>query len=195
MTLYDIVKVIAGPIAALLYRIEVRGQENIPKEGAAILFTNHVRALDPLLVGLAIERHIIYMAKEELFDVPVLGWVLKKLGMFPVKRNTGDISAIRSSLKVLSKGKLLGIFPEGTRSSTGEIGEVYGGIAMIAIKGKTVVVPSAISKDYRLFKKTVIQIGKPLDLSIYYDQKMDSKKFKDISQEMMEKVKLLSRDL
>lgn len=140
MTFY---KVARGLFRGLLrlkgYKIE--GFENFPQQGPVIIACNHVSLWDPIVVGCALDRQIFFMAKEELFSNSVFGKVLIKLGAFPVKRGRGDISAIRKSLAVLKEGHVLGLFPEGTRSLTGEIQEALSGIVLIMEKTKAPIVP------------------------------------------------------
>ena len=98
------------------YRMHVEGAEHIPDTGAVIVAPNHKSSFDPPIVGVAIKNRLVhYMAKAELFKNPVFGWVLRKMGAFPVKRGTVDRMAIKQAVRELKNGHVLGIFPEGTR--------------------------------------------------------------------------------
>jgi len=131
-------------LCALILRIKgikVEGRENIPEEGPIIIACNHISLWDPVIVGCTMPRQVFFMAKEGLFEKPVLGRLLKGLGTFPVKRGRGDISAIKTSLAILKDNKVLGIFPEGTRSKSGDIQEAMAGIVLIMEKSRAPVLP------------------------------------------------------
>lgn len=172
----------------LFYRIEVENLQYIPKEGACIVCSNHIHNLDPVIIGTTIPRKMTYMAKEELFRIKILGRILRKLGMIPVNRDSADLSAIKNSLKALNSGKVLGIFPEGTRKKKGEPTNVKPGLAMIAIKGKVPIIPVAIISDYRLFGKIKVKVGSPLNFEEYYGQKLSVDTYQELSKRVMEKI-------
>lgn len=145
---------------------KIRGLEHLPAEGPVILAINHVSMWDPVVAASSIPRQVSFMAKEELFSMPLLGTLFHSLGAFPVKRGQGDMSAIRQSLKVLKDQKVLGLFPEGTRSKTGELQKGLPGIALLMEKGKATVVPIKISGTQNLlikgWGKIEVVIGSPL---------------------------------
>lgn len=104
------------------------------------------------------------MAKEELFSVPVLGKIVPHLNAFPVKRGMSDREALRKGLGILKDGKVLGLFPEGTRSKTGEMGKGLAGAGFFALRSDAHVVPCAIIGPYKAFKKLKVVYGKPIDM-------------------------------
>ncbi len=104
-----------------LFRTRVYGRENIPAEGAVILAANHASNIDPPLMASLIERPVSYMAKIELFENPIFGAAIRRCHAFPVKRGESDRGAIKAAVTVLKEGRVLGLFPEGTRSKTGEL--------------------------------------------------------------------------
>lgn len=165
MSYYRIFRGFFRIIFSLVFRWQVIGREHIPKEGPVILCANHISLWDPPLLGSGIERMVNFMAKEELFRIPVIGFLITKFGAFPVKRGAGERAAIRTTLKLLEEGKVLGIFPEGTRSKTGEVGEGMPGTAMFALKSQATVIPVAIIGPYRPFRPIKIVYGDPLDLT------------------------------
>ena len=165
MNLYTVARGVVKFFMSILYRIEVIGLENVPKEGSVLLCANHIDNLDPPLVGITMKRPVVFMAKEELFDVPILGKLVRKLNAFPIKRGTADREAIRNGLKVLKEGKVLGIFPEGTRSKTGELGKGLTGVGFFALRSDATVIPCAIIGPYRVFRKVKIVYGKPINFS------------------------------
>jgi 1-acyl-sn-glycerol-3-phosphate acyltransferase len=145
------------------YRLRVFGTENVPAEGGVVLCANHTSLLDPPLLGTPLHRMVHFMAKAELFDVPILGFLISKVGAFPVKRGGVSKESIRLSLSFLKEGRMMGIFPEGTRSNAGGMGKK--GAASLALKSGATVVPVAIIGSYSLFRRMTIVYGMPVDLS------------------------------
>lgn len=146
---------------------KVQGLKNFPADGPVILAINHQSAWDPIVMAAAVPRHISYMGKEELFSVPLLGRLITIFGAFPVKRGQGDMSAIRQSLAILKEGRVLGVFPEGSRSKTGEIQKGLPGMVLLMERGQAAVVPVKIFGTRKLMTggrgKIAVVIGKPLN--------------------------------
>jgi len=178
-------------IFSTIFRWQVIGSEHIPKEGAVILCSNHISLWDPPAVGCGIERQVHFMAKEELFRIPVLSYFITQFGAFPVKRGAGDRSAIRSTYKLLEEGKILGIFPEGTRSKTGELGQGMTGSAIFALRSNATVIPVAIIGPYKVFGKLKIVYGPPMDLSAQRARKADSETTRETTELIMRSIKAL----
>ncbi len=170
MNFYTVARGIVKLIMSCLYRIETKGLENIPKEGAVLLCANHIHNLDPPLVGITMKRPVVFMAKEELFKVPILGKIVRKANAFPIKRGKADREAIRIGLKTLREGKVLGIFPEGTRSKTGELGKGLSGVGFFALRSDATVIPCAIIGPYKLFRKVKIIYGNPVNFNKLKDK-------------------------
>lgn len=191
MLFYKVVKSSVKILLSLIYRVEIEGKEYIPTEGKGIVCSNHFSLLDPVLIGTFLPRKINYMAKEELFSNKIFATILTKLGVFPVKRGGADISAIKTALKVLKDDEVLGIFPEGTRSKAGEVLEAKPGLAMIAIRSQSPIVPAAIIGNYKPFSKVKIKIGKPINLSSYYDKKPTTEEYQQLSQEVLDTIRKL----
>lgn len=186
---YYFAKVIVRAMVKVIFRIKVKGLENIPKKGPVIICPNHISLLDPPVVGALLNRRIYFMAKEELFRNPFLKLLLGTgLGAFPVKRGTADLSAIKTALNHLKKGRAVGIFPEGTRSKTGKLQRAEPGVAMLAIKSKAPVVPVGIKGRYGLFSRVIINIGKPMTFEKYYDSKLSSQQLAEIGEEIMKEI-------
>jgi 1-acyl-sn-glycerol-3-phosphate acyltransferase len=122
----------------------VYGVGNVPREGGAVLAANHISFADPPWVGSAQPRRSYFMAKRELFEVPIFGWIIHGVFAYPVDRGVADRAAIRYAIDLVSKGELLLIFPEGGRSEDGEVGE--GGIApaMVAGRAGVPIIPAAV---------------------------------------------------
>jgi 1-acyl-sn-glycerol-3-phosphate acyltransferase len=162
VTFYSFARSVVAGIFKPWYRIEVFGLEHFPKDGGVLLCTNHIHNFDPLVVGSTAPRPVHFMAKEELFNVPVLGNIVRKCNAFPVKRGKGDRESLRAGLKVLKDGNVFGLFPEGTRSKTGEIGKGLSGAGFFALRAEADVVPCAIIGPYKSLKKLKVVYGKPI---------------------------------
>jgi 1-acyl-sn-glycerol-3-phosphate acyltransferase len=162
--LYSTLRALFHFIFRLVFRLKVIGLENIPHGAPVILCANHTSNLDPPFLGSPlVGRRVHYMAKAELFDVPVLGWFLPRISAFPVKRGGVSKESIRLSLQLLQDNNILGIFPEGSRSNAGGIGKK--GAASLAFKSGATVIPSAIIGGYKPFRQMTLIYGTPLDLS------------------------------
>ena len=164
---YDLCSVALRPVFDLIYPRKVTGLENLPAEGGFVLCINHCSALDPLFVSSRIprKRRMYFMAKKELFENKLLRPFVVGLGGIPVDRGHADLTAIRSSMKVLKDGYGLGIFPQGTRSKDNTPTPMLNGASMIALRGGVPVVPAYIDGPYRLFHHVDVRFGAPLDLS------------------------------
>ncbi|MEA4963950.1 lysophospholipid acyltransferase family protein [Lutispora sp.] len=187
---YQIIKLLLKPLFNIFYVVRVEGLDNLPEENGYIVCGNHARVIDPILLGVNMPKKIYFMAKNELFKNKLVAFVLKGLGAFPVKRGEADLKSIKTSLKLLQTQQNIGIFPEGTRNTTGEL-KAEPGIAMLAIKSKRPIVPVAIKTDYKIFHRTDIVIGKAINLSEHFDTKLKNEDYKDISLEIMKKIKKL----
>jgi 1-acyl-sn-glycerol-3-phosphate acyltransferase len=147
----------------VLFRLEAHGMENIPTQGPLILCGNHRSYYDPPMLGTPLNRELFFMAKAELFNIPVFGSILKRVHAFPVKRGGVSKESIRLSIQLLKEGNGMCIFPEGTRHNAGGVGKK--GAASLAIKSDAVVIPVAIIGNYKPFRRMAVYYGKQVDLS------------------------------
>tara|TARA_Y100001970_G_scaffold278926_1_gene385382 strand:- start:17 stop:637 length:621 start_codon:yes stop_codon:yes gene_type:complete len=159
------------PIYKFLFRGILIGRENIPKKGSFILVSNHGSILDPPLLGHAVGRNISFMAKSELFRIPVLNFIIKACGAYPVKRGVADKTTIKIACEKLSSNNSIGIFIDGTRQKDGRVNKPKQGAALLAFKNQKLLLPVAIINSHRLvrlrfyipfFSKIVIKVGKPI---------------------------------
>lgn len=171
MNFYQFARGVVASVFFPLYRIEVKGKEHFPKEGAILLCSNHIDNLDPPTVGISAPRQVHFMAKEELFQVPVLGGIVRKVGSFPVKRGMSDREALRNGLNVLKDGGVLGLFPEGTRSKDGKLGKGLAGAGFFALRSNALVVPCAVIGTYKPFQKVKVFFGEPINLDPLRERK------------------------
>ncbi|WP_245844881.1 lysophospholipid acyltransferase family protein [Persephonella hydrogeniphila] len=176
-------------------RIEFEGVENIPLDKGCILAANHRSNLDPFVLNTVSPRPILFMAKQELFGVPLLGWFIKKAGAIPVKRNKRDIASLKKAVELIKDGHCIGIFPEGARAKPGEFRKPQSGVGLLVSKTEAPVVPIRIegtdivypvgSKIPKIGKsKIYVKVGKPLTV----DSNME---YSRISEYIMEEIKRL----
>lgn len=166
----EIVRYILIGFYKLVYRVKVEGKENVPQEGAFILCGNHVDFIKvPIIVLFTPRKDLNFIAKSELFDNKVLAWLGYLFDVIPVKRGKQDVESMKKSLKVLASGRVLGLFPEGTRNGLQKKVKVKNGAAFMALKTGSKVVPVGIRiKKQGPFSKVILNYGKPLD---YTDKK------------------------
>ena len=159
-----VLKIILYPFYRLLFWYSVTGLENIPQTGGVIFSSNHISYLDPVLWIIVIRRRIRFMAKQELFKNPLLGWFLRRMDVFGIERGGGDMAAVKTAIRVVRNGEILGLYPEGTRSKDGQPGRAKTGVALIAKAAKCDVVPAAVicRGKMRLFKRVKLVVGKPV---------------------------------
>ena len=165
---FTFVYYVVGFIVGILHPTEVIGMEKLPKSGV-LLCPNHSSNWDPVLIGtkLPVNYRLHVMAKEELFRNPVLGWIIRKLGAFPVSRGSNDISTVRTSIQAIKDGVNLLIFPEGPVVRNG-VGDVDGlaahakaGAAMIGVRTGATLIPVFMDGEKKLFRRTRIIFGEP----------------------------------
>lgn len=159
---YRIIYTIVAPIIHLLFPCRTVGLEHFP-EGGALLCANHVSGWDPIVIALSLPRdaRLTVMAKDQLFRIPLLGFFLRKLGIISVKRGGNDLAAIKASMKALSGGNRLLVFPEGTRvEEQGDV-EAKGGVTMMAVRTGVPMVPVYCGGKHKFLRKTTIVFGEP----------------------------------
>ena len=171
MNLYTFGKALVKTALTPLYRFEIIGTEKFPKKGGILLCSNHIHALDPPVVGMTSPRTVHFMAKEELFKLPVLGKLLPQVNAFPVKRGMSDREALRSALRILKNGDVVGLFPEGTRSTDGVLKKGLSGAGFFALRGNADVMPCAIIGPYKPFRKVKVVYGDPVLMEPFREQK------------------------
>lgn len=169
MRFYKMIRAVFAGIVKAMFRVHVHGSENIPESGGCIIAPNHISALDPIIIAASVKRPIVFMAKAELFKIPILSSLLKSLMAFPVNRKDGDISAIKKSLSIIKRGDPLCVFPQGTRCAGCELSEtrekIKSGVGLMANKTEAPIIPVYIKtkkNKISLFGKTDIFFGHPI---------------------------------
>jgi 1-acyl-sn-glycerol-3-phosphate acyltransferase len=143
--LYAFLKPIAVFLMRAWFGLRVRGAEHVPASGPALIVSNHQSILDPPVIGGAARRQIYFLAKAELFRIPIFGSLIRALHARPVRREGSDPGALRTAAQLLGEGKALLVFPEGTRSLNGSLGEGKPGVGMLAVTSGAPVVPAYVS--------------------------------------------------
>ena len=172
--LYRIIWLICWVLCKILFRLRITGKNNISSSGPLIVVANHNSYVDPVVLALAFRRRIYFMAKSELFKIPLFGAFIRALGAFSVERGEPDRRALRRALEILAGGRILGIFPEGTRIRRPGLGEMEPGTAIIALKSDAPVLPVGITGSDRVmpegthlphFPHITVNVGEPISLS------------------------------
>ncbi|WP_138159759.1 lysophospholipid acyltransferase family protein [Peptoniphilus catoniae] len=184
--LYKIFRFIGLIFIKLLFRVELVGKENFPKEGPIIVAPNHKSNFDPIFVSCLIKTQIHWMAKKELYRSKILGYIVDLMGAFPVDRQATDIKAIKKAMGILKEKKVLGIFPEGTRVKNQDFSNPKSGVALIGHRTKSKIVPIYIDGNYKLFRKMRLVIRKPIDLS--QTPKLNQKDYDDLALKILKSI-------
>ncbi len=151
--IWFICQAIIGVFFTFWLRYRARGVEHLPKTGGGLLLANHQSYLDPLLVGLPLRRPVSYLARDSLFRIPVIGWLLRNTYVMPLSRDTGGAAGFRETLRRLDDGFLVGVFPEGTRSPDGTLGTFKPGFAALVRRTEVPIYPVGIAGANRALGK------------------------------------------
>ncbi len=192
--LYRIAASLSNFVFGFFFRIKIKGAENIPKEGGFILASNHLSYLDPAVLAIACPREVNFMAKKELFNIPLLSNLISALGAFPVKRNTADISALKEAMKRVNAGNGLLVFPEGSRKEGSTDLEPQAGIGFLAAKINALVIPAFISGTENALPKGSKFI-KSAKVSVTFGKQISIERgmpYKEIAQKIMDSIRQLS---
>lgn len=195
-TFYITLHRILRPLIVALFPIAVQGTENLPADRPVVLCANHSSAVDPIVLAMALHREypLRIMAKKQLFSIPLLSWLIRKLGAFPVDRGHNDISAVKHSIGALRDGCTLMIFPEGTRMKKGQRVVPKSGAAMIAIRSGVEMVPVYLSTNRRFLRKTHIVFGTPY-APVYTGRKGTAEEYQYNTDEVMRRAYALGEAL
>lgn len=170
--MYTVARCAIYPIFKWLSPVKFVGFDKLDKKGGYILCANHTSMTDPCFISVAMKRQVYYMAKAELFKVPVISTIASKAGAFAVDRGNGDVSAIEHAEKLINDGHILGIFPEGTRYKTGAPRKGKSGVAYIAMHTKADVLPVSIYREgeFKFFRKTTVRCGEVIPYGELVDE-------------------------
>jgi 1-acyl-sn-glycerol-3-phosphate acyltransferase len=206
---YWVVKAIIAPVLRVLFRPWAEGTQNVPREGPAILASNHLSFSDHFFAPLPLPRKVVFLAKSEYFTGRGIKGLVSRaffsgVGQIPVDRSGGAASerALRTGLRVLAAGEVLGIYPEGTRTPDGRLYRGKTGVARLALEGKAPVIPTAMIGGFefqppgkltpRFRIRPGVRFGKPLDFSRYDGLEQDRIVLRAITDEIMYELMKLS---
>ena len=180
---YMICKILMWIPIMIFHPTSIKGKKNLPK-GRAILSVNHRSNWDYVLFGINSTTKYRVLAKKELFRNKFFGFILRNFGGIEIDREANDINAIKTCMKVLKDDKKLLVFPEGTRLKDKSLvmGEIKSGLALIAIKTKTPIVPVWVRNKPKLFRRSIYYIGKPFELDQFYGKKLDEQTLQEADQ-------------
>ena len=185
--LWATIRVLGQILFAIIARVRLSGLENVPAEGPFIIASNHLSWFDVPLIPAYLSRPVIYMAKEETF-LSRIGWLVRFMGAFPVKRGEADRQALRAAGEQLKEGNIIVIFPEGTRSKTHTMARGHSGLGMIALRSGVPVLPVAVTGSEKLLKKfrprVTITYGQPMILKPK-GQKVTREDVDDVTKQVM----------
>jgi 1-acyl-sn-glycerol-3-phosphate acyltransferase len=188
--LYASVKMLAVTAARLWFRLAARGREHVPPTGAVLLAANHESLLDPPLIGAAFPRELHYMAKAELFRVPLLGPLIRRLNAHPVERAGSDAAALRLALRILQGGQAILVFPEGTRGTGGRLRPGRPGAGMLAALAGVPVVPVYVDGSGRALPRGAT-VPRPQRVTVHFGAPLrfagarGKARYQEISNEIM----------
>jgi 1-acyl-sn-glycerol-3-phosphate acyltransferase len=185
-------------------RVKVEGRDHLPKRGPVILACNHRSFLDSIFIPLVVRRRVTFVAKAEYFDDPKTAWFFRSCGQIPIRREGGSASerALDAATDVLRNGKVFGIYPEGTRTRDGKLHRGHTGVARLAMRCNTLIVPIGMigsdqvmpidSKLPKLFQHVTIRFGAPIDPQRYAGMENDRLALRELTDELMYEINQLS---
>jgi 1-acyl-sn-glycerol-3-phosphate acyltransferase len=145
---YEFLHIFCRLVAVVLFRIRCEGRENVPKKGGALVLSNHQSNLDPVLIGLACDRRLNYLARETLFSFAPFRWLIQSLDAIPIDREGLGLAGLKETLRRLKRGEVVLIFPEGTRTRDGEVAPLKPGFSALAQRGRVPLLPVGIEGSF-----------------------------------------------
>jgi 1-acyl-sn-glycerol-3-phosphate acyltransferase len=199
VNLYLIFRPLTRFLCKVIGRMEIIGEENFPKEGGVILASNHQSYIDPIVLGSAAKRSLFYLARDTLFNTRIKNFIMTGVHSIPMKRDTGDIKALKKAIEMLKNGKVITIFPEGTRSKDGSIQKGKEGVALLGVKSKCKILPAKLYGTDRILPKgkkfikpakLIVKYGMPIDCSIYNGEG-NKKLYSEIAEKVIDDIRSL----
>ena len=200
---YQMVHFFLPQLLRLLGGWRVVGRENVPQSGGAVIAPNHVSFLDPPAVGSALPRRTYYFAKKELFEIPIFGWIIRKCYAFPVDREISDLEAFRHAIRLLQAGELLVVFPEGRRTSDGELEQGRVGAALIASRARVPLIPCALHGTNQVLPRGswylhrgIVQVsfGEPITFDEFSTRRLNKEQLQKVTDQLMNSIAQMQRE-
>jgi len=201
--LYEALQILAGIGSRVFFDLKVKGLEHLPKSGGVLVVSNHQSYLDPVVLAVKTHRPFAYLADADLFKFKPFAWLIRSLNAFPVKQGKGDVGAMKEVIRLLNDGWVLNVFPEGTRTASGELEEVQPGVALMIRRTSVPVVPAVIYGAYaawprhRLLPRTGkvrVLYGPPIDTTGLSGRQIVGK-LQAVFHEMFQQVQAWSAEL
>lgn len=195
--LYAIAWTLVRAVLKVFCAAETCGAENLPSSGGAIIACNHVSYLDPPLAAVSVTRRLKFMAKSDLFSIPVLGRLISALGAFPIDRGKVDRSGLRTAERFLREGYAVLVFPEGTRSPDGRLQQAEPGLGLLALRTRAPVVPMAVLGTDRVLPRhsalprpgrLKVRIGPPLTFPEHYGKQITRQAIEEVTARTMQAI-------
>lgn len=200
---YWFVQIATYIIANLLFRIKISGLENLPRQGAFILASNHKSHLDPIIIAGASTRKLHFIAKKELVKAKFVGSIMNWLSMVLINREGVDRTALKHGLRLLHSGRVLALFPEGTRSKDGRLGRAHAGVALFALTARVPVIPAFVSGTeralpagshrIRIGSRIGVVFGKPIAPYDIADRSNKKAAYQELTNRVMQEIANLGK--
>lgn len=182
---YGGARIIATILFHTVMPVKYHNAHRVAGDAPFIVIANHSHWMDPIILALPIRRYqVTFLAKKELVQNKIASFVLRDMHVIPVDRHSTDMAAMRSCVKAVRDGNILGIFPEGTRHHKGVMEEIEGGVAMIALRSGVPLIPMYVTKKLKLFRRTDCWVGEPIALEDLRAQGVN----KDTCQALLERI-------
>ncbi len=173
-------QVIMQFVLVVVFRYRVQGLERYPQNSGALLLINHQSYLDPLLVGLPLQRPVSYLARDSLFRVPIIGWILRNTYVIPINRDQAGTESLRKAIQRTEEGFLVGIFPEGTRTRNGAIGNLKPGFVAMARRVRVPIIPVGVAGAFRAMPRGSLLV-RPARVGVYVGNPLDADRVAELT--------------
>lgn len=177
---WRVIQIFFKIFSTIWLRLRVQGKERLPTAGGALLLANHQSFLDPLLIGVALTRPISFLARDNLFRVPCIGWILKNTYVMSIRREAAGTESIRKTIARLEHGFYVGLFPEGTRTQDGKVGFVKPGFVALARRSQVPIVPVGIAGAFQAMPRKSLFI-RPCAVRVVYGEPISVEQVRELS--------------
>lgn len=197
---FRVIYALLSGVVGFIFRVKVVGAENEPEEGGFVVCANHISATDPVVISYAFRRHqVCFMAKKELFKIPIVSGLVRMLGAFPIDRSGNDVGAIKKAVGIVAEGRCLGVFPQGHRYPEVDprTTKTKNGAALIASRATADVVPVYIwtkGRKHKLFRRTYVIIGEKIPFESFEFNREESGAYAKMTETVFDRICTLGED-